>query len=147
MLQNSSHVQNYNFVNQPTGAISNSTFNPNQSYINRNSTQSVYQPSTNLAQSQHQAVYQSQVPSHMPSQSTYTFVSPNNDSNKLKQFDNSFVAPPVSQPLPIFHQGSVSSRSIISQNLSNQNFTNRQIAPLSPQNIQSRHGYPFNSKF
>ena len=84
MLQNSSHVQNYNIVNQPIGAISNSTFNPNQSYINRNSTQSVYQPSTNLAQSQHQAVYQSQVPSHMPSQSTYTFVSPNNDSNKLK---------------------------------------------------------------
>ena len=32
MLQNSSHVQNYNIVNQPTGAISNSTFNPNQSY-------------------------------------------------------------------------------------------------------------------
>lgn len=84
----------------------------------------------------------------MPSQSAYTFVN-QSDSNKLKQFDNSFIAPPVSQPLPIFHhQAPVSSRSIISQNLSvNQNFTNRQIAPLSPQNIQVRQGYPINSKF
>lgn len=85
----------------------------------------------------------------MPSQSVYTFVNPN-DSNKLKQLDNSFLAPPVSQPQPqpIFHQvPPVSSRSIISQNLSlNQNFTSH-IAPSSPQNVQIRQGYPITSKF